>query len=95
MRKILSALAAVTVLGIASPAFAEWTITNNDHSNYELIKSCGGKTEAWSIAGKVSKRLSIPAGTTSCTITVKSNGTSCTVKDGQGCTIASGKIQRQ
>ena len=71
---------------------AAWQITNNDHNSYELIKKCGSKTESWSIAGKVTKSLSIPAGATSCTITVKKNGSSCTVKDGGSCTIQSGKI---
>ncbi|HEU0033376.1 MAG TPA: hypothetical protein VFQ53_22245 [Kofleriaceae bacterium] len=95
MKKKLLALSAVTLLGLTGTAFAEWTIRNDDHSSYELVKECGGKKEDWSIAGKVEKKLSIPAGATSCTITVKSTSTSCTVKDGEGCVIASGKITRK
>ena len=85
-----------TVLGLTSAtAFAEWSIRNDDHASYELKKECGSKSEDWSIAGKVTKKLSIPAGATSCTITVKSSKTSCTVKDGETCVIASGKIAKQ
>ncbi len=76
-------------------AFAEWSIRNDDHSSYELKKECGSKSEDWSIAGKVTKKLSIPAGATSCTITVKKSSTSCTVKDGETCVIASSKIKKQ
>jgi hypothetical protein len=84
------------VLGFTTAtAFAEWTIRNDDHASYELTKSCGGKKEDWSVAGKVTKKQSIPAGTTSCTITVKQSNTSCTVKDGETCVIASGKIAKQ
>jgi hypothetical protein len=79
----------------AGTALAEWSIRNDDHSSYELTKKCGSKTEDWSIAGKVTKKLSIPAGATSCTITVKKSNTSCTVKDGGACKIASGKISAQ
>jgi hypothetical protein len=82
----------LTLLALTGTAAAEWTIKNDDHSSYELTKKCGSKTEDWSIAGKVTKKLSIPAGATSCTITVKKSNTSCTVKDGQGCKIVSGKI---
>ncbi len=83
----------LAVLGLTTAtAFAEWTIRNDDHSSYELKKDCGSKSEDWSIAGKVTKKLSIPAGATSCTITVKRSGTSCTVKDGGTCVISSGKI---
>jgi hypothetical protein len=80
----------------AGTAFAEWTIRNDDHASYELTKECGGKTEDWSIAGKVTKKLSIPAGATSCKITVKKTSTSCTVKDGEMCVIdGSGKIAKK
>jgi hypothetical protein len=82
----------LTVLALTGTAAAEWSITNDDQASYELVKKCGDKTENWSIAGKVTKKLSIPAGATSCTITVKKSNTSCTVKDGQRCKIASGKI---
>jgi hypothetical protein len=86
----------LAVLGLtASTALAEWTIRNDDHSSYELKKECGSKSEDWSIAGKVTKKLSIPAGATSCKITVKRSGTSCTVKDGETCVIASGKIAKR
>ena len=77
-----------TLVGLTGTALAEWTIRNDDHSSYELVKQCGSKTEDWSIAGKVSKKLSIPAGATSCTITVKRTKTSCTVKDGETCVIS-------
>jgi hypothetical protein len=89
-------LTAIALLGLTGTAFAEWTIRNDDHSSYELVKDCSGKKEDWSIAGKVTKKLSIPAGATSCTITVKKTKTSCTVKDGETCVIdGSGKIARQ
>jgi hypothetical protein len=91
-----AALAAAATLAVTSgTAFAEWTIRNNDNASYELVKACGSTKEDWSIAGGVTKKLSIPAGTTSCTITVKRTNTSCTVKDGEGCVIdGSGKISR-
>jgi hypothetical protein len=95
-RKNLVAATIFAVLGLTTaPAFAEWTIRNDDHSSYELKKECGKKSEDWSIAGKVTKKLSIPAGATSCTITVKRSSTSCTVKDGGTCVIASGKIAKR
>ncbi|HXU69303.1 MAG TPA: hypothetical protein VN947_08235 [Polyangia bacterium] len=83
------------LLGFAGVARAEWSITNKDNSNYELTKACGSSSEAWSIAGGVTHRYSIPAGTTSCTITVKNNGSACTVKDNEGCVISGGHIARQ
>ena len=93
MKKIL---AAVLLLGFTGTAFAEWSITNDDHSSYELTKQCGSTKEDWSIAGKVTKKLSIPAGATTCTITVKKTNTSCTVKDGESCLIdSSGKITKK
>jgi len=80
----------------AGTAFAEWTIRNDDDASYELVKQCGSKTEDWSIAGGTTKKLSIPAGATSCTITVKKTRTSCTVRDGETCTIdGSGKISKR
>jgi hypothetical protein len=95
-RPSLALVTVLSVLGLTTAtAFAEWTIRNDDHASYELTKACGQKTEGWSIAGKVTKKLSIPAGTTSCTITVKRSGTSCTVKDGDTCVIASGKIAKR
>ncbi|MEO8699855.1 MAG: hypothetical protein ABI867_07415 [Kofleriaceae bacterium] len=94
MKKI--ALTLFVLAGLTGTAFAEWTIRNDDQSSYELTKDCSGKKEDWSIAGKVTKKLSIPAGATSCTITVKKTKTSCTVKDGEACVIdGSGKIARQ
>jgi hypothetical protein len=79
----------LAILGLSTgTAFAEWTIRNDDDASYELIKECGGKKEDWSIAGGVTKKLSIPAGATSCTITVKKTKTSCTVKDGETCVIS-------
>jgi hypothetical protein len=92
----LTIVTVFAVLGFTTAtAFAEWTIRNDDHSSYELTKACGSKKEDWSVAGKVTKKLSIPAGATSCTITVKKSNTSCTVKDGETCVIASGKIAKQ
>jgi len=95
-RKKTTVLAAIATFALTSgSAFAEWTIRNTDSSSYELVKECGGKKEDWSIAGGVTKKLSIPAGATSCTITVKRTNTSCTVKDGEGCVInGSGKIAK-
>lgn len=81
--------------GFAGVAHAEWSITNKDNGNYELNKACGSSSEAWSIAGGVTHRYSIPAGATSCTITVKNNGSSCTVRDNEGCVITSGRIAKQ
>lgn len=92
MKKLLSI---GLILGLTSTAFAEWSITNNDDSSYELTKQCGSTKEDWSIAGKVTKKLSIPAGATSCTITVKKTKSQCTVKDGESCSIdRSGKITK-
>lgn len=80
----------------AGTAFAEWTIRNDDDASYELTKECGSKSEDWSIAGGVTKKLSIPAGATSCKITVKKTKTSCTVKDNETCVIdGSGKIAKK
>ena len=83
------------LVAFAGVARAEWSITNKDNSNYELTKQCGSSSEAWSIAGGVTHKYSIPAGTTSCTITVKNNGSACTVRDGEGCVIAGGRIAHQ
>ena len=94
MKKTLGTVAALVLLGIATPALAEWSITNKDHSSYEIKKQCGSSSEDWSIAGGVTKRLSIPAGATTCTLTMKNGGGSCTVKDGESCTIASGKLSK-
>ena len=93
MKRISQAVLALCVLG--GVAHAEWSITNKDNSNYELTKQCGSSSEAWSIAGGVSHRYSIPAGTTSCTITVKNNGSSCTVRENEGCVISGGRIAKQ
>ena len=91
-----SLLTGLTLVCLTGSAFAEWSITNNDNSSYELTKQCGSSKEDWSIAGKVTKKLSIPAGATSCTITVKKTNTSCTVKDNETCVIdGSGKIKKQ
>jgi hypothetical protein len=95
MKKSYSILVCLICFLITGAVFAEWTVTNDDHSSYDLIKKCGSKTENWSIAGKVTKKLSMPAGATSCTITVKKTNTSCTVKDGEGCIIKSGKISKK
>lgn len=93
MKTLLTSLLVLTLS--AGTAFAEWTIRNDDHNSHELLKECGGKTEDWSIAGKVTKKLSIPAGATSCKITEKKTKTTCTVKDGEACTIdGSGKISK-
>lgn len=93
MKKLLSI---TLLLGLTGTAFAEWSITNTDDSSYELTKQCGSTKEDWSIAGKVTKKLSIPAGATSCTITVKKTNSSCTVKDGETCTIdRTGKITKK
>ncbi len=90
MRKLL----VIAIVAIPSLALAEWKITNKDNSSYELKKTCGSTTEDWSIAGGVTKNLSIPAGATSCPIEMKTGGGSCTVKDGESCTIKSGKISK-
>lgn len=92
----LAAAIVTTLCLTAGSAFAEWTIRNDDDASYELTKQCGSKTEGWSIAGGVTKKLSIPAGATSCTITVKKTNTSCTVKDRETCVIdGSGKIAKR
>lgn len=89
--KLLTTL--LTLGALSGTAFAEWTLRNDDDASYELTKQCGSKTEDWSVAGKVTKKQSIPAGATSCTITVKKTRTSCTVKDGGTCVIdGDGKI---
>ena len=89
-------LSTITLLGLTGTALAEWSIRNDDDSSYELVKKCGDASEDWSIAGKVTKKLSIPAGATSCTITVKKTGSACTVKDNETCVIdRSGKIAKQ
>ncbi len=94
MKKLLTAT--LLLVGLTGTAFAEWSITNNDDSSYELTKQCGSSKEDWSIAGKVTKKLSIPAGATTCTITVKKTGSSCTVKDGESCAIdRTGKITKK
>ncbi|MDP2316609.1 MAG: hypothetical protein Q8P41_27190 [Pseudomonadota bacterium] len=89
MKRVLVAFFVSTV-ALPGVALAEWSITNSDANSYSLIKACGSKTEDWSIAGGTTKKLSIPAGATSCTIKLKD--TSCTVKDGDACLIKSGKI---
>ena len=88
-------LALVLAVTAAFPALAhaEWEITNKDANSYAFEKTCGSKTEDFSIAGGTTRRYSIPAGTTSCTL--KLNNTSCTVKDNEGCVIQSGKIAKK
>jgi len=94
MKRTLFAI--TTVVALTGTAFAEFSVRNDDDSSYELTKKCGDKTEDWSIAGKVTKKLSIPAGATSCTFTVKKTSTTCTVKDNETCAIdRSGKISKQ
>jgi hypothetical protein len=95
MKKILGLGLIVALMSFSAAAFAEWEITNKDAASYELKKQCGSSSEDWSIAGGVTKKLSIPAGATSCTITVKRSNTSCTVKDNEHCVIQSGKIAKQ
>ena len=85
----------LALLALPTIAFAEWEIQNKDANSYELVKKCGDKTEDWSIAGGATKKLSIPAGATSCTLTVKKTNTSCTVKDGEKCVIESSKISKK
>jgi hypothetical protein len=93
MKRLSTIVTMLVITAFSTAAFAEWKITNKDNSSYELTKQCGSnKKEDWSIAGGVTHSYSIPAGTTSCTITVKNNNSSCTVKDGESCTIQSGKI---
>jgi hypothetical protein len=92
---VSSLVFSMTLGGLATSAFAEWSLTNKDAASYELTKTCGGKSEDTSVAGGVSNRkFSIPAGATSCTITVKKTNTSCTVKDGESCVIVSSKISK-
>ena len=94
MKRTLFAL--TTVIALTGTAFAEFSIRNDDDSSYEMTKKCGDKSEDWSIAGKVTKKMSIPAGATSCTFTVKKTSSSCTVKDNDTCVIdRSGKITKQ
>jgi hypothetical protein len=94
MKRTLFAL--TTVIALTGTAFAEFSIRNDDDSSYELTKKCGDKSEDWSIAGKVTKKMSIPAGATSCTFTVKKTSSSCTVKDNDTCVIdRSGKMTKQ
>ncbi len=93
MKKIFFALS-VGMSTLSATAFAEWSMTNKDNSSYELKKKCGSNSEDWSIAGGVTKKLSIPAGATECTITMKNGGGECTVKDGGECTIQSSKIAK-
>ncbi len=81
---------ALVLLLVPGLAHAEWEITNKDANSYAFKKTCGSKTEDFSIAGGTTRRYSIPAGATSCTLTL--NSTSCPVKDGQGCEIKSSKI---
>lgn len=90
MKRFLVVTAVLLAPGLAH---AEWEITNKDAASYPLVKQCGSTTEDWSIAGGTTKKLSIPAGATSCTITLKD--TSCTVKDNDSCVIQSGKIAKQ
>lgn len=94
MKKTWALTLGLAIFGLSSNAFAEWEITNKDANSYELVKSCGSNSDDWSIAGGVTKKLSIPAGATSCTITHKKSGTTCTVKDNERCLIQSGKIQK-
>lgn len=89
MKRLVAVFAAVFV--IPGVAWAEWTITNRDANSYSLVRQCGSKTEDWSIAGGTTKKLSIPAGATSCTVKLKDSA--CTVRDGQSCVIQSGKIR--
>jgi predicted secreted Zn-dependent protease len=86
----MSRLVAVALLLAPAIAHAEWEITNKDANSYAFTKTCGSKTENFSIAGGTPRRYSIPAGATSCTLTL--NNTSCTVRDGQACEIKSSKI---
>jgi len=74
-------------------ALAEWSITNTDANSYAMVKQCGTRVEDWSIAGGTTKKVSIPAGTTSCVLTLKDS--TCTVKDGDACEIKSGKIRNK
>ena len=76
-----------------SIAFAEWTITNKDANSYSMKKTCGSTTEDFSIAGGVTHNYSVPAGATSCTLTL--SDTSCTVKDNETCVVQSAKIAKQ
>ena len=95
LKKLSTAIAALAITAFSTAAFAEWQISNKDNASYELVKQCGSNSkEDWSIAGGVTHAYSIPAGTTSCTITVKNNGSSCTVKEGEACTIQSGTIAK-
>ncbi|MEN8197447.1 MAG: hypothetical protein ABFS30_13190 [Pseudomonadota bacterium] len=95
IRAISRAAAVVVAMSFAGPARAGSAITNIDQKSYDLIKKCGGETEDWSIDGKAATTLNIPAGVTSCTVTVKKTGTSCTVKDGDHCAIQNGKISKR
>lgn len=86
-------LFALALLLAPSVAFAGWKITNKDANSYSMTKTCGSNTENFSVAGGVTREYTIPAGTTSCTLTL--NATSCTVKEGEGCVIQSSKIAKE
>lgn len=85
-------LAVVLLVAALTPsvARAEWHIVNEDANSYSMKKDCSGKIEDFSVAGGVDRAYSIPAGATSCTLTL--NNTACTVKDGGRCVVKSGKI---
>ena len=84
---------ALAILLAPGLAHAEWEIANKDANSYAFSKTCGSKTEDFSIAGGTTRRYSIPAGATSCTLTL--NSTRCTVKDGDACEIKSSKIAKR
>lgn len=92
---MLSKVVALLVLVAPAIASAEITLTNKDANSYQYTLRCGSTTRDTSIAGGKTDKFSTPAGSTECTLTMKNNSTSCTVKDGGSCVIQSGKIAKQ
>jgi hypothetical protein len=95
MRRFTTVGIALVGLLVPAIAFAEITLTNKDANSYQYTLKCGSTTRDTSIAGGKTDKFSTPAGSTECTLTMKTGGTSCTVKDGGSCTIQSGKIAKQ
>ena len=95
MRKLTTSVVALLALLAPAAAFAQITLTNKDANSYQYTLKCGSTTRDTSIAGGKTDKFSTPAGSTECTLTMKNGGTSCTVKDGGSCVIASGKIAKQ
>lgn len=94
MRRLTGLVLALGLFLVPTVASAEASITNRDANSYQYTMECGSTKREGSIAGGATNKFSIPAGATQCTITMKSNGTSCTIRDGESCTVQSGKISK-